>query len=584
MTYTTHDSFASLAPPISSFQDQSLTTSKLCEIAQKSHHALASVRQPWSAYQPNPTDSYGLADLGMKNLGNVYRNLPVAQLIEHALIRGEGILADNGALCVKTGSYMGRSPHDKFIVDDPEHHAEIHWDDSNVPISELNFQHLYQRILSYVQGRDLYIFDGFVGADLSYRMGVRVITELASESLFSHQIFLRPSPLELASHHADFTVIAVPGLKGDPDHDGIHSEAFIVIDFSKRLVIIGGSRYAGEIKKSVFSLMNYVMAKQGVLPMHCAANRDAQGHTALFFGLSGTGKTTLASDPERFLIGDDEHGWSEEGIFNFEGGCYAKTSGLSKEHEPQIWQAIRSGALLENVILRASDRSPDYDDNSLTDNTRVAYPLDYIPNHEPSGLGNHPNAVIFLTADAFGVLPPIAKLTSAQAMYHFLSGYTSKLSRTEQGMTEPQVTFSACFGKPFLPLAATLYAEMLGDRLRKHHFTATVFLVNTGWFGGPYGVGQRIAIRHTRAMVSAALKGELNRVTYHAHPIFKIFVPDRVPGVPRAILDPRKTWADVHEYDQQARMLARRFIDNFAEVHGTNPELLQAGPTLEPYS
>ncbi len=579
MNYRIHDPGARSTQEISPFYKQTLTASSLSEPRHQPHYGAG--RQPWSAYQPTPSNCYGLAGLGMKNLGNVYRNLPVPQLIEHALIRGEGILADNGALCVKTGSHMGRSPQDKFVVDDPDHHAEIHWDESNVPISELKFQHLYQRILSYVQGRDLYIFDGFVGADSSYRMGLRVITELASESLFSHQLFIRPSPSELANHHADFTVIAVPGLKGDPDHDGIHSETFIVIDFSKRLVIIGGSRYAGEIKKSVFSLMNYVMTKRGVLPMHCAANRDAQGHTALFFGLSGTGKTTLASDPERFLIGDDEHGWSEDGIFNFEGGCYAKTNGLSKEHEPQIWQAVRSGALLENVILRASDRSPDYDDHSLTENTRVAYPIDYISNSERSGLGNHPNAVIFLTADAFGVLPPIAKLTSAQAMYHFLSGYTSKLSSTEQGMTEPQATFSACFGKPFLPLAAALYAEMLGDRLRKHHFTATVFLVNTGWFGGPYGVGQRIAIRHTRAMVSAALNGTLNRVTYHAHPIFKIFVPDRVPGVPLALLDPRKTWADAQAYDQQACLLARRFIDNFAAIHGTSPELVDAGPTLE---
>lgn len=536
--------------------------------------------QPWRAYRDEPSHLFGLDALGMKNLGTVYRNLPASQLIEHALMRGEGVLASNGALCVKTGKYTGRSPQDKFIVDEPNSREEIHWNELNVPISEQNFQRLYRRILSYVQGRDLYIFDGYVGADPSYQMGVRIITELASESLFSRQLFLRPKIEELVQHKADFTVIGVPGLQGDPEDDGIHSEAFIVVHFSRKLVIIGGSRYAGEIKKSVFSLMNYFMTKRNVLPMHCSANQDEKGNTALFFGLSGTGKTTLSADPQRSLIGDDEHGWSEEGIFNFEGGCYAKAIDLSHEHEPQIWDAVRFGAMLENVVLDPSDRTPNYGDSSLTENTRVAYPIDFIPNSELSGIGKHPNAVIFLTADAFGVLPPIAKLTSAQAMYHFLSGYTSKLAGTERGITEPQATFSACFGKPFLPLPATVYAEMLGDRLRKHHFTATVFLVNTGWSGGPYGVGQRIAIRHTRAMISAALNGDLNRVTYHQHPIFNIFVPDTVPGVPRGILDPRQTWNDPDAYDRQARHLAERFINNFKRFKNVSLDVLDAGPTL----
>jgi len=479
---------------------------------------------------------------------------------------------------VKTGKYTGRSPNDKFIVDEPSSREEIHWNNLNVPISEEHFERLFRRIRSYIQGRDLYIFDGYVGADSLYRTGVRIITELASESLFAHQLFLRPTAEELANHHADFTVIAVPGLHGEPEDDGIHSEAFIVINFAKKIVIIGGSRYAGEIKKSVFSLMNYFMTKRNVLPMHCSANMDADGNTALFFGLSGTGKTRLSADPDRFLIGDDEHGWSEEGIFNFESGCYAKTIHLSAENEPDIWHAIRFGAMMENVVLNPRDRTPDYHDGSLTENTRVAYPIDYIRNCVLPSVGKHPNAVIFLTADAFGVLPPISKLTSAQAMYHFLSGYTSKLAGTERGITEPKATFSACFGKPFLPLPATVYAEMLGERLRKHQAKASVYLVNTGWSGGPYGIGKRIPIQYTRAMIAAALNGNLDRVTYHPDPIFKVLVPDAVPGVPAAILNPRTTWTDPDAYDAQARDLARRFVENFKQFQSARQELMDAGP------
>ena len=522
--------------------------------------------------------TYGLESLGLKNLGQVYWNLSVPQLIEHSIVRQEGILASNGALCVKTGKYTGRSPKDKFIVDEPSIHDEIDWNTVNVPIAIEKFDLLYKRMLAYIQGKNLYVFDGYVGADPSYQLSVRVINELASQNLFVHQMFLRPTAEELKTHHPDFTVISVPGFQGDPDIDGINSEAFIVLSFEKRLVLIGGTHYAGEMKKSVFSFMNYIMTKRNVLPMHCSANMDNDGNTALFFGLSGTGKTTLSADPVRHLIGDDEHGWSDLGTFNFEGGCYAKTIRLSKENEPQIWEAIRFGAMLENVVLDEDTRVPDYDDGSLTENTRVAYPVEYIPNCVIPGIGGHPKTVIFLTADAFGVLPPIAKLTHHQAIYHFMSGYTSKVAGTERGITEPQATFSACFGQPFLPLSATVYGKMLYEKLIK--FDATVYLVNTGWTGGPYGIGSRIKLPLTRAMISAALSGELDHVTFHAHPIFKILVPESVPGVERDILDPQKTWSDPAVYEQQARALAKRFVENFKKFHQAPLEILEAAPVF----
>lgn len=521
-------------------------------------------------------NTYGLETLGIRNTGEVYRNLSVAELVEHTILRDEAVLASNGALCVETGKYTGRSPQDKFVVDEPSVHDEIAWGKVNVPISVAAFDNLYRKVLAYVQGRDLYIFDGFVGADPRYRMGVRVITELSSQCLFCHQLFLRPTPEELANHTADFTVIAVPGLKGDPTTDGINSEAFIIVSFEKRLVVVGGSQYSGEIKKSIFSFLNYFMTKRSVLPMHCSANIGADGDTALFFGLSGTGKTTLSADPERRLIGDDEHGWSDEGVFNFEGGCYAKLIKLSHEHEPQIWEALRFGSYMENVVLDEETRVPDYDDDSLTENTRGAYPVEYIPNCVIPGVGGHPKTVIFLTADAFGVLPPIAKLTKPQAMYHFMSGYTSKLAGTERGITEPQATFSACFGAPFLPLPATVYAEMLGQRIDEHG--SSVYLVNTGWSGGPYGVGERIKLRYTRAMVSAALSGKLDGVEFAQHPIFRVLVPTSVPGVPSEILDPRNTWSDGNAYDEKARDLANKFRANFRQFSGVPAEIAEAGP------
>jgi phosphoenolpyruvate carboxykinase (ATP) len=521
---------------------------------------------------------YGLGSLGMRNLGQVFRNLPVSVLVEQAIARGEGVLAENGALCINTGKYTGRSPDDKFIVDESSSRDEVHWNQLNVPISEKHFDELYHDVLSYVQWRDLYLFDGFVGADPQYRKGVRIITERASQSLFAHQLFLRPTQEELQEHQPDFTVIAVPGLNGDPTLEGIHSEAFIVLNFAKRMVLIGGSKYAGEIKKSVFSLMNYFMTKCNVLPMHCSANMDQEGNTALFFGLSGTGKTTLSADPDRRLIGDDEHGWSDHGIFNFEGGCYAKTIHLSQEQEPEIWSAIRFGAMAENLVLESDTRAADYDDDSLTENTRVAFPVDYIPNSVIPGVGNHPNAIFFLSADAFGVLPPIAKLTPEQAMYYFLSGYTSKLAGTERGILKPQATFSACFGKPFLPLSATVYAKLLGERLAAH--PAPVYLINTGWYGGGYGVGQRIPIHDSRAMISAALSDRLDQESFSTHPVFKLLIPARVPGVPSALLNPRSTWMDKDAYDRQVQLLAQLFIDNFKRFQGIAPDLIAAGPSL----
>jgi phosphoenolpyruvate carboxykinase (ATP) len=526
---------------------------------------------------PPHVSLYGLDKLGIKNPTHVYRNLSVPKLIEHSLAKGEGILADNGALCVKTGKYTGRSPKDKFIVNEPSSREEIHWNELNVAISEENFNLLYRRVISYCQRRDLYIFDGYVGADPNYRMSVRIVNGLAWQNLFAHQMFIRPTLEELATHQADFTVICVPGLHGDPDFDdGINSEAFIVANFAKKIIIIGGSKYAGEAKKAVFSLMNYFMTLKDVLPMHCSANMGHNGDTALFFGLSGTGKTTLSADPQRRLIGDDEHGWSQDGIFNFEGGCYAKTISLSSDHEPQIWSAIRFGAVAENVVLDPFNRTPDYDDARWTENTRVAYPIDYIPDCVIPSMGDHPKTVIFLTADAFGVLPPISLLTKEQAMYHFMSGYTSKVAGTERGITEPQATFSACFGKPFLPLSAVVYAKMLGERLDEHN--SKVYLINTGWTGGSYGVGSRIPIKDTRAMVSAALSGDLDNVKFSPHPIFKVLIPETVPNVSSEILNPESTWSDRDAYYHQANKLAKLFQENFRRYHLEDENMLKAQP------
>lgn len=511
--------------------------------------------------------------------GKTHYNLSVAQLVEAAIRRGEGMLTASGALRAETGKYTGRSPKDKFIVDEPSVHDKISWGAVNQPIDEAKFDKLYHDVLEYLNGKELFVFDGFAGADPAYRLPIRVVNEYAWHNLFVHQLFVRPSAEELKEHQPGFTVIAAPGFEAKPAVHGTNSETFIIINFSQKTVLIGGTKYAGEMKKSIFSVMNYLLPEKQVLSMHCSANVGEKGDVALFFGLSGTGKTTLSADPNRRLIGDDEHGWSDKGVFNIEGGCYAKCINLSEEKEPQIWNAIKFGSVLENVVIDEETRIPDYDSGKLTENTRAAYPVDYIPGAMIPGTAGHPNVIVFLTADAFGVLPPIAKLTKEQAMYHFLSGYTSKLAGTERGVTEPEATFSTCFGAPFLPLQPSVYAEMLGEKISKHN--VQVYLVNTGWSGGPYGVGKRMNLAYTRAMVTAAINGTLQDTDYTIDPVFGLAVPNEVPGVPSEVLMPRNTWANKEEYDQKAKELAARFVKNFAKFEGVAKEIAEAGPKAE---
>ncbi|HML46156.1 MAG TPA: phosphoenolpyruvate carboxykinase (ATP) [Clostridia bacterium] len=507
----------------------------------------------------------------------VHRNLTIPALVERALARGEGILSETGALHVYTGKYTGRSPNDKFVSDDPSVHDVIDWGKVNVPFAPEKFEAIYKKITAYLQNREIFVFDGFAGADPNHRMNIRVINELASENLFIHQMLLRPEKEELEGFAPDFTIIAAPGFKCSPALDGTNSEAAILVSFERKLVLIAGSQYAGEIKKSVFTIANFVLPQKGVFTMHCSANVGNDGDTALFFGLSGTGKTTLSADPDRKLIGDDEHGWSDEGIFNFEGGCYAKCINLSKENEPQIWDAIRFGALVENVVIDPENRTFDYADESVTENTRVGYPVDYIPNAQIPGVGGHPKTVIFLTADAFGVMPPVAKLTREGAMYHFVTGYTARLAGTERGITEPQATFSTCFGAPFLPLPASTYARMLGECIDKHG--SNVYLVNTGWSGGPAGKGgSRMKIRYTRAMVTAALNGELEKGEFVLDPNFNVLVPTHCANVPDEVLNPRNTWTDKEAYDKSAKELATMFQKNFAKYKGMDQKIIDAGP------
>ncbi|AGA68433.1 ATP-dependent phosphoenolpyruvate carboxykinase [Desulfitobacterium dichloroeliminans LMG P-21439] len=507
----------------------------------------------------------------------IHHNLEVSELVNSALKRGEGVLSSTGAFHVSTGKYTGRSPLDKFIVDEPSVHDQIDWGSVNRPISQENFERLYDEVKAYAETKEeLFIFDGFAGADEEYRLPIRVINEFAWQNLFVHQLFIRPTQEELQNHQAQFTIYAVPGFKANSEVHGTHSEAFIICSFEKRVVLIGGTHYAGEMKKSIFSVMNYFLPLREVVPMHCSANIGKDGDVALFFGLSGTGKTTLSADPERYLIGDDEHGWSKNGVFNFEGGCYAKCINLSQEKEPQIWNAIKYGTVLENVILDSHEKVADYCDASLTENTRAAYPIDYIEGSVIPGVGGQPQVIVFLTADAFGVLPPIAKLTKEQAMYHFLSGYTSKLAGTERGITEPQATFSTCFGAPFLPLAPQVYAEMLGERI--DNYGTQVYLVNTGWSGGAYGVGKRINLKYTRAMITAALNGSLAEAEFTADPNFGVLIPNHVAGVPNDVLKPRLTWQDKEAYDHNAKELAQRFRKNFEQFGQITAEIRAAGP------
>ena len=521
-------------------------------------------------------ETYGLEKLGIINPTIVHRNLTVAELTERAVLRGEGKLSNTGALVVTTGKYTGRSPKDKFIVDSKGVHDEIAWGKVNVPISQEKFDALYEKVIAYLQNREIFIFDGFAGADKKYQKSFRIVNELASQNLFIHDLLIRPTEEELKTFKEDFTVIAAPGFKCIAARDGVHSEAAIIIDYEKKIVLICGSQYSGEIKKSVFSVMNYLMPKEGVFPMHCSANIGKDGNSAVFFGLSGTGKTTLSADPARDLIGDDEHGWSDDSVFNFEGGCYAKCINLSKENEPEIYNAIRFGSVVENVVMDDKTREFDFDDGSLTENTRVGYPINYIPNAAIPGIGGQPKTVIFLTADAFGVLPPISRLTPEQAMYYFVSGFTSKLAGTERGITEPQPTFSTCFGEPFLPLDPSLYAAMLKEKMTKSG--AHVYLVNTGWSGGSYGTGSRMKLRYTRAMVSAALDGSLENAKFEKDPVFGMDVPTTCPNVPDEVMIPKNTWKDKKAYEETAKKLAASFVENFKKYTHMPKEVVEAGP------
>ena len=504
----------------------------------------------------------------------VHANLSAPQLVETALLRGEARLAANGALVAVTGARTGRSPKDKFTVDDAVTHELVDWGKVNKPFAPEKFAALLDRVTEHLSDRDLFAQDLYCGADPEYRMPIRVISEYAWHSLFVRQLFVRPEAEALATHVPEFTVIAAPEFDAVPERDGTATSAFILADFTRKIVLIGGTKYAGEMKKSIFGAMNFIVPNRDVLPMHCSANVGADGVTALFFGLSGTGKTTLSADPARRLIGDDEHGWSPTGVFNFEGGCYAKCVNLTEEHEPQIYRAIRFGSVLENVILN-DKRVPDYFNISLTENTRAAYPVDFIDNAVIPGVGGHPKNVMFLAADAFGVLPPISRLTPEQAMYHFLSGYTAKLAGTETGVKDPEPEFSACFGAPFLPLAPRFYAEMLGKRLRQHQ--SACWLVNTGWSGGKFGVGKRMSLRITRALVNAALDGRLDKVEFTTEPAFGLSIPTSCPDVPAEILNPRNSWADKEAYDRTAADLAARFEANFAKFDASEA-IRAAGP------
>ena len=517
-----------------------------------------------------------LASVGLKNVKTPHWNLSPAELVEHAIRREEGRLARNGALLVESGKYTGRSPNDRFIVEEGPSAEKIGWGSVNKPISPAHFEGLHARLAAHFEGREFYAQDCFAGADTDYRLPIRVVTENAYHSLFARTLFLPAGNATPDAHQPQFTVIQAPSVKADPERDGTNSEAFVIISLERKLVIIGGTSYAGEIKKSIFSVMNYVLPERGVLGMHCSANLGPDGDCALFFGLSGTGKTTLSADPLRRLIGDDEHGWSDNGVFNFEGGCYAKCIKLSHEREPQIWDAIRFGSLVENVVMDPLTRELDYDDGTLTENTRCTYPVTYIPNAELSGRAGHPTHIVFLTCDAFGVLPPVSRLSPEQAMYQFMSGYTAKLAGTERGVTEPETTFSSCFGEPFLPLPPAEYARMLGERIER--YGSACWLINTGWSGGPFGVGERISLPHTRAIVNAALRGDLERTPMTEHPIFRLQVPTACPDVPSEILDPRTTWSDKDAYDRTAKHLSDQFRENFGRFEGVSAAITDAAP------
>ncbi len=521
-----------------------------------------------------------LAYLGLDNVALALWNLTPAELVEETLALGEGTLTDTGALAIETGTFTGRAPKDKFIVKDAKTENTVWWGDVNIPFSSEQFDKLYDRMRAYLTGKQVYVRDAFACADKNYQLNLRVVTETPWSNLFAYNMFLRPEMAELASFSPEWHVICAPGFLADPKTDGTRSANFAILNFSKKIIIIGGSGYTGEIKKGIFTVLNYVLPQEkNVLSMHCSANMGKDGDTAVFFGLSGTGKTTLSSDPLRRLIGDDEHGWTASGVFNFEGGCYAKTIDLSEEKEPQIYKAIKFGALLENIGFKADSSEVDYSDKSMTENTRVSYPIHHIDNVVLPSVGNTPKHVFFLTCDAFGVLPPISKLSKAQAMYHFMSGYTAKVAGTEAGITEPTTVFSTCFGAPFLPLHPAQYAEMLGKKLEETK--AQVWLINTGWSGGSYGVGSRMSLKYTRAMITQALEGKLEQVSYETHPVFGLQMPTACENVPQDILNPKNTWKDKAAYDAKAKQLAEAFVQNFKKYEsGASEEIKAAAPKI----
>ncbi len=524
------------------------------------------------------SDTADLQSIGLGNVGNAYWNLTPAELVEETIVRGMGILTESGALAIDTGEFTGRSPKDRFIVCDDKTESNVWWGNINVKFSAEKFDLLYGKITAYLSKKDIYVRDAQACADPNHRLKIRVVTEYPWSNQFAYNMFISPSTEELKSFTPDWHILCAPGFYADPELDGTRQHNFAVINFTKKTILIGGTGYTGEIKKGIFSVLNYILPlEQNVLSMHCSANIGKKGDTAIFFGLSGTGKTTLSADPNRQLIGDDEHGWVGNSIFNFEGGCYAKCIGLSEEKEPEIWNAVKFGAILENICLKPNTSSVDFEDDSKTENTRVSYPIEHCKNIAVPSIGQNPKNIFFLTCDAYGVLPPISRLSKSQAMYHFISGYTAKVAGTEAGITEPQTAFSACYGAPFLPLHPTKYAEMLGQKMTEHN--VNVWLVNTGWTGGGYGVGNRMNLKHTRAMITAALEGKLDNVEITAHEVFGLSMPNECENVPAEILHPRNTWADKAKYDETANNLAGAFVKNFQQFEdGANQEILDAAP------
>ncbi len=519
-------------------------------------------------------------NLGLKSADNIFYQVSPEELIRQAVSKGEGVLSDTGALVIDTGEFTGRSPKDRFIVKDELTNNTIDWNEFNIPIEEKYFNRLYKKMMDYLGDKKLWIRDCYACANEKYRLNIRVINENPCCNLFVYNMFLRPEEKELRNIEIDWHLIQVPHFYACAETDGVPHKNFVIINFAQKIILIGGTQYTGEMKKSVFSILNYILPhNEKVLSMHCSANVGKDGDTAVFFGLSGTGKTTLSADPNRRLIGDDEHGWDDDSVFNFEGGCYAKTIDLSKEKEPDIYNAIKYGAILENVTFANDTLKIDYTNNRLTENTRVSYPINFISNIIEPSIGKCPKNIFFLTADAYGILPPISRLSPAQAMYHFISGYTAKVAGTEAGVKEPKPTFSACFGAPFMPLHPAVYAEMLGKKMKDHN--VNVWLVNTGWNGGGYGVGSRMKLEYTRAMITAALEGKLDKVAYHPHTIFGVMMPEECPGVPSEMLSAKFTWEDKDAYVKTAHNLARYFIKNFEKYKDSvSEEILAAGPKI----